>query len=209
MEDLNDRILSIIESTIIKDKPLVIDALKKSKVLVNDNISDRDLFILVTEELNSGNGYLIFHLGEVITKNIEDKSNSTGFSLSPSQLQAASQAASSGVGNSGGGGGSWLNDNSGALIGAGASILGALLSGGGSSSSPYQQSTSANQNTTLAQYQFAQQQSQINQDRFIKEQNLKEQLAKSQRNTNIIIASIIGGVVLFGTIITIAIYKKK
>jgi len=214
MKDLNNEVLGLIEDTVVSERELTIDSLRKSNVSVDTNITDRDLFTLVTDELNKGNGYLIYHFGEVLSKKVEPQSN-FDFALNPSALGAASQAASQAPSiptsqpatTSGGGFGNWLQNNSG-LISTGANILGGFLFGGGSGSSQAPQST-ANQNTSLAQFQYASQQAQLEKDRWAMEQKARDEMDRSRTNTIILVSSIIGGVLILGTIITVALVKKN
>jgi len=81
----------VIKETIRINKSGVIVSLKKSFVDVNSTISDNDLFHVVIRELQNGNGYLAFHLENVINSSGDSKDYSNiaplilaGLSILPS-----------------------------------------------------------------------------------------------------------------------------
>lgn len=80
---MND-IISIIDKTIINRREEVINSLLNSSVEVSDTISNLKIRDLIIKEVKSGNGFLIYNLGNVISKELppEIKSNFVGLAIS-------------------------------------------------------------------------------------------------------------------------------
>lgn len=196
--------VKIIKDTISTEKSHVIDALKKSKVFVTYNVSEDDLLKLILDELKSGNGYLVYHLGLVIDKKNETKS-AFDFSLNPSALSAASQATSQSSPPTGGGIGNFLSQNSG-LLTAGMGLLGNLLGGGNSNTSQQNNNSLNNSPTSSLQFQYAAQQAQLEAEKRAREEKMREESQKNKTNTILIVSGIVLSV---GLITTITIFALK
>jgi hypothetical protein len=85
---LDKEALKLMKKTIKANKGGVVTALRQSFVKVPNNISDDNLYFLITDELvNKRNGFLVYHLGTVMdeqdTSNFEAKSNFDIGSLFP------------------------------------------------------------------------------------------------------------------------------
>jgi len=175
MENKNQKAYKIIKNLIATNKNKVLISLNKSFINVDRNISDNDLFNLITSKVIEGNGYLIFNLGKLIdsvyeTEPTEVKSNGTGLA-------------------------DWFsNSNNQKLVGMGVGLLGNLFGKGGDSSPP--PSNNAN-SQMMMQYQMAQQQAAAQARR--EEERRRAEAAK--RSQNMMIFGGVGAVLLIGVVI--------
>jgi len=183
MKTSNEKIYTIISDTIEKNKTQVIDALNNSLVVVSEDITDKDLFANVKNEIIKGNGYLIYNLGKVIDgvrTPQEKKSNGEG-----------------------GGFGAWMsNPQNQELVGMGAGLLGNLFNSGGNEVPPPNNDMS---NQMMIQFQLAQQKAQAEADRERAESRAR---GDKQRSLNMIIAGVVGALVIAGGATAIIMSKK-
>lgn len=183
-----DQIINLINTAIKTKRLQVIDALKKSRVFVSIDISDQQLLNLIVKELNNGNGYLIYNLGEVITELLEPQKQHSN--MVP--LLAAS------------------------IISTGASVLGSVFGhffggggGGGGGVSPQQAAAAAAESAQQAalQRQMVIAAAEAEAARIKGEIDSRKQKSATTR-TIIIVSSVVVSLALITTL-TIVIFKHK
>jgi len=163
--------LKMIDQAIISNKKGVINALRKSQVGVASNISDRALSELVINQLNAGNGYLMFHLGKVLDSTLNLNSKSV------SSAEGDKKGFFGSIGD-------FFSKNKDA-IGAGASLLGGLFGGGQGQPAQPTAPAGSDQSAILMQMQMAQQQQAAQQ---AARDRAREQEAADRRRNNLMIA---------------------
>ncbi len=205
MENNKNESVAYIVATITKNRTGVLEALRKSEVAVNDNINENNLLNLILSEINKGNGFLIYYLGNVIdnTLALDKKSNSDGttswytpytFGGSGTASTGTSSTGSTGSGDTQ----NWFQKNEG-LINLGAAMLGGLL--GGRDKTP----ATPTGGSSIDQYQAARYQAELEAERL---RNAAKN-ANPPKNNTVLIVSIIAGALLIGTIITVIVIKNN
>lgn len=186
MKTTKDNVIRMINQTIIDNKSSVIRALRDSKVEVSSSISDRDLAKLVMTELNKGNGYLMYNLGQVLDSKFD-------IAQEMSNAEGEKKGFFGSIGD-------FFSKNKDA-IGAGASLLGGLFGGGkGEPASTGTTPPSSDQNAIMMQMQLAQQQQQ---QQFAAAERARREDEAARRRNALLIGGIVGGVLIIGTVITI------
>ena len=178
--------ISIIKNTINNRRTEVIKALMDSDIVIPEISSNKDLLHIIISEVKNGNGYLIYNLGEVITKEIEPKKEKKS-NIAP--LVGA------------------------ALISTGGGLLGGLFGGGGDKAQKEAQKQAQAAAAAQAAQEAAIQkqmiiaQSQQNAEQIAANVDIQNRKASTARTLTVI--GMIGGALLIGTVITVLILKKK
>jgi len=197
----------LISNAIKTHKSGVIEAVRKSRVEVPQDISDVDLFNLILDELANNNGYLLFYLEKLINSLIEKKSNIGGFWKNPFKSVKGSIKKSISFGTGligslltgvGKGVGSLLGG-----IGKGAGSLVGDVFGGLKGNGRGSQGGGDNGQAAL-QYQQAQMEEQRRQG----EQRRQDEEARRRRSTNTILL-VGGGLLLTGVLVFVGIKLAK
>jgi len=201
MKSTKEQSLKQIERAITSNRDGVIDALKKSFITVPVKVNDNEILDLVMYNLKNGNGFLIYHLTDLIVANEivgEESSNIFGWGKTPTTTPNTTPTTSTT-----GTGANW-----GAIGSIGSTVATGLSSWMNSQAqkdiAKSQAEAAANQNYTALQLAKIQQEMQ---NRELASRGLGGQSQKD--NSGIIIASIIGGVLLIGTVVTLVVLKNK
>ena len=140
--------IKLIENKIQESRPEIVEALKKSFVEVNPDTNDKELLLIIEREILNGNGFLLFHLEEVVGN--KEKTSSAGGDWAAAAIPTI-----------------------GGLLGG---LLGGGKSGGSSQGIANQ--VAQQQQQMMMQYQMASQQAQAEAARKKQELILKQEAAR-------------------------------
>lgn len=209
MEMNKENVKKLISKLVVTHRNQVIKAVSKSGYLIKPEISDRDLYKLIIDGLDSRNGELVVHLGALLDRtfnleSVEIKSNYTGFALTPDQLAVISEATSQEEEPPKT---SWFKDfwskNQEGIISSGAGLLGNLF--GGEKDTPPTQPAGMSDTEWIKQMK---KQQALSDSQYSQDSARREQEAKKRRQTMIIGGSIVG-VLLIGGIITAIVISRR
>lgn len=174
-----EQILNLIQATILNNRIGVISALKKSYVDVNPDIDNKQLFYVIEREFINGNGYLVYHLGVLMEKELAGE----GKEKHSNWVQAVAAILPALGGLFGGG-----KDNSAAQAQAAAAAQ--------------------NQQQMMMQFQMAQQQAEAARQQR-EEQARREDAARRRGNTLIIVGIVGAVIITGGIIAFVVSRNKK
>lgn len=178
-------VYSVIKLSIANNRAGVVDALNKSLVKINTETRDDELFYIIEREILNGNGFLVYHLEDVI----KDASRDSASNFSNTTSSASGDA--------------WLG-----AVTAVIPLVGGLFGGGKNNSASNQQAQAAlNQQQMMMQYQMAQQAAENAKAQQVAEQQARD--AAARRSNNMMIFGIIGGIIVFGGIMAIVLTRGK
>jgi hypothetical protein len=238
MEANKVNIKKILSKLITEKRDEVINALRLSNVAVNDTTDDRGLYSLVLSELKKGNNKFIYNLGYVLDSafDLTDVAVAPytnmgavkleGMSLAENQLQGINNLDADYSNTSGGftitnpdefnqmnqtttptkPSTSWWQKNKGNIgsgLTAGVGLLGSIFGGGKDTSTP----TVAPSNNSSGMLQMMQNQQNIA-NQQAREDAQRRADEDSRRRTNMMIFGGIGGVVVLGLVVFLAVRNK-
>jgi len=203
MKLTKSEVLRLIRQSIISNRDKAINALNLSGIDASSDMDDKLLFNLVLSNLESGNVKLIANFGYVLDDTFDMSTMSENFSGGDGKLALPSGVS---VGDSGSPAkDTWFSQNKGKITRTGISILRGWF-GGGDKTTPVATNLATNPSSSTSMMQMMQMQQAQAQAQATEDARRRED-ADKRSSTNMMIGLGVGGVLVVGLIIFLAVKK--